>query len=279
MQNLGTLQTTGLGLELFHVQSDTSFEIPPNYPVIRIGKPNEQVPIDIDVLDLPDSDIISRIHAEIIVEGNTYYLIDVGSSNGTFLNGSKLETQTRYPLNLGDTIELGHEHKVTFKFQYKQQNHQTAISTHQTTNIQTQAINNPHQVQAVDRKSKFIGLASMAVGVLIFAAHTRIGFGVGISTILLCFAGVVILLRLDIPFLQNGKLIAISLDQINRNWGWVFIGLGVALILFSGTLFASANLLAILASASLIFAGYKLFKTGKLFGYSLNSIKGLLRKR
>ncbi|MEM6402120.1 MAG: FHA domain-containing protein, partial [Cyanobacteria bacterium P01_D01_bin.116] len=109
MQNLRTLQITGLGLELFHIQSNTSFEIPPNYPIVRIGKPNEQVPIDIDVLDLPNADIISRVHAEIVVEENTYYLIDLGSSNGTYLNGNKLEKHTRYQLNLGDRIDLGND--------------------------------------------------------------------------------------------------------------------------------------------------------------------------
>lgn len=261
MQNLGTLQTIGLGLELFHVQSNTSFEIPPNYSVIRIGKPNEQVPIDINVLYLPSADIVSRVHAEILVEGNTYYLIDVGSSNGTLLNGNKLETHTRYPLNLGDRIDFGNENKVTFIFQYKQQSNQTALARNQPTSIQPQNINNGQQVQVVDRKSKFVGLASMIIGVLIFAANTRIGIGVGISTIVLFIGGVVILLQ----------------RRINRNWGWALIGLGSALILFSGRLFASFNLLAILASAGLIFAGYKLFNTGKIFGYSLNSIKG--RKR
>ena len=262
MQNLSTLQTTGLDLELFHVQSNTSFEIPPNYPVIRIGKPNEQVPIDIDVLDLPNSDIISRVHAEIIVENNTYYLIDTGSSNGTFLNGNKLETNIRCPLSLGDKIELGHNDKVTFIFQYKQQSNQTALAITQATTIQPQAINNAQRIQVVDRKSKFVGLASMIVGVLIFAANTRIGLGIGFPTILLFIGGIIILWQ----------------RRINRNWGWACIGLGAALILFSGRLFASANLLAMLASASLIFAGYKLFRTGKVFGYGLNSIKGLLKK-
>ncbi|MEM9925155.1 MAG: FHA domain-containing protein [Cyanobacteria bacterium P01_D01_bin.50] len=263
MQNLTTLQTIGLDLELFHTQSKTSFEILPNYPVIRIGKPNEKVPIDIDVLELPNSDIISRVHAEIIVENNTYYLIDLGSSNGTFLNGNKLETHIRYPLNLGDRIDLGHDRKVTFIFQYKKQSQQTAIVTNQPTTIQPQVINNSHQVQAVDRKSKLVGLVSMVIGVLIFAGNTRIGFGIGFPTILLCIGGVVILLQ----------------RQINRNWGYALIGLGAGLILFSGRLFASANLLAIFVSVSLIFAGYKLFKTGKIFGYSLNSIKGLLKAR
>jgi pSer/pThr/pTyr-binding forkhead associated (FHA) protein len=263
MQNLGTLQITGLGLELFHTQTLTSFEIPPNYPVIRIGKPNEQVAIDIDVLDLPSADIVSRVHAEIIVENNTYYLIDVGSSNGTYLNDNKLETNTRYPLNLGDKIDLGNENKVTFIFQYKQQHQQAAIATTQPTTIQAQAINNEPPLQAVDRKSKFVGLASMVAGILIFAANTRIGLSLGFPTVLLWIGGAFILVR----------------HPINRNWGWGLIGLGTALLLFSGRLFTSFNFLALLVSASLIFIGYQLFRNGKVFGYGLNSVKGLFKKQ
>ncbi len=262
MQNLGTLQTTGLGLELFHTQTLTSFEIPPNYPIVRIGKPNEKVPIDIDVLDLPDADIVSRVHAEIIVEENTYFLIDVGSSNGTYLNDNKLENHTRYPLNLRDKIDLGNDSKVTFIFQYKQQSQQTAIATNQPTTIQLQAINNEQQIQAVNRGSRFVGLASMVGGILIFAANTRIGLSLGFPTILLWIGGAFILI----------------VRPINRNWGWGFIGLGTALLLFSGRLFTSFNFLALLVSAGLIFVGYQLFRNGKVFGYSLNSITGKKQK-
>lgn len=262
MQNLGTLQTTGLGLELLHTQTNTSFEIPPNYPIIRIGKPNEQVPIDINVVDLPSADIVSRVHAEIVVENNTYFLLDTGSSNGTSLNGNKLETHTRYPLNLGDRIDFGNDNQVTFIFQYKQQSQQTAIVTNQPTNIQSQDTNHVQQLELVDRKSKVVGLVSIVLGVFIFAANTRIGFGFGFPTILLWIGGIFILLQ----------------RRINRNWGWGLIGLGSALLLFSGRLFASANLLAIIASASLIFVGYQLFRNGKVFGYGLDSVKGLLKK-
>jgi len=263
MQNLSTLQTTGLGLELFHTQSNTSFEIPPNYPVVRIGKLNEQVPIDIDVLNLPDSDIVSRVHAEICVQDNTYYLVDVGSSNGTFLNDNKLENNRRYPLNLGDRIDLGSENKVTFIFQYKQQNQQTAIVTNQPTTIQPQAINNNQLIQVVDRKSKFVGLASMFVGTLIFAVNTRIGLSLGFPTILLWAGGVFILVQ----------------RRVNPNWGWGLIALGTALLLFSGRLFTSFNFLALLVSASLIFTGYQLFRNGKVLGYGLNSVKALAVKQ
>ncbi|MEM6399090.1 MAG: FHA domain-containing protein, partial [Cyanobacteria bacterium P01_D01_bin.116] len=199
---------------------------------------------------------------EIVVEENTYYLIDLGSSNGTYLNGNKLEKHTRYQLNLGDRIDLGNDGKVTFVFQYKKQSQQTAIVTNKTINIQPQAINNEQSLQVVDRKSKFIGLASMFLGTLIFAANTRIGLTLGFPTILLWIWGIYILFQ----------------NRINRNWGWGLIGLGTGLLLLSGRLFTSFNFLALLISASLIFAGYQLYRNGKVFGYSLSSVKELFKK-
>ena len=187
----------------------------------------------------------------------------MGSSNGTFLNDNKLENNRRYPLNLGDRIDLGSENKVTFIFQYKQQNQQTAIVTNQPTTIQPQAINNNQLIQVVDRKSKLVGLASMFVGTLIFAVNTRIGLSLGFPTILLWAGGVFILVQ----------------RRVNPNWGWGLIGLGTALLLFSGRLFTSFNFLALLISGSLIFAGYQLFRKGKVFGYGLNSVKGLFKKQ
>ncbi|MGH7999024.1 MAG: FHA domain-containing protein [Brasilonema sp.] len=268
MQNLSTSQTTRLSLELFHVQTNTSFELPPNLPVIRIGKPNEQIAPDINVLALPNADVVSRLHAEIQVEGNIYYIIDVGSSNGTFLNGIKLEPKKRYPLNLGDKIELGQQENVTFIFQHKQNFVSTSHSrlTHRATVfpaqiVQPQIVENKKQPQ-VDRHSKLVGLVLMVLGILIISANTQIGLFVRIPGVLLCVAGVVVL----------------SQRQFNRNIGWVLIGLGVAVLLFTGNIFASVNLFAILASSALLFAGYQLFNTGKVLNYSLHFVRKLLKR-
>lgn len=59
-----------------------------------------------------DSDIIisspavSRRHARIFQDGDTYYLQDLGSSNGTYLNGKRLDEVPR-PLKTGDRVGLG----------------------------------------------------------------------------------------------------------------------------------------------------------------------------
>jgi pSer/pThr/pTyr-binding forkhead associated (FHA) protein len=120
MQNSVSLQTANINLELFHVQTDTSFELPRNFAAIRIGKPKQQFTPDIDVSELPNSDYVSRLHAEILAEKSSYYIVDLGSSNGTYLNNVRINARERYPLNLGDKIDLGHGSKVTFIFLNKQ---------------------------------------------------------------------------------------------------------------------------------------------------------------
>ena len=103
--------------KLFHVQTSTSMELPQNLSVIHIGKPNDQIPPDIDVSGFPNSDIVSRVHSDIRVEGDIYYLEDVGSSNGTYVNHTPLLVGNRHRLRTGDRISLGKGDKMTFIFQ------------------------------------------------------------------------------------------------------------------------------------------------------------------
>lgn len=67
-------------------------------PVIRVGR-DESVDI---VIDNPS---VSRNHVEIRREGDRWTVQDLGSSNGTFLNGKRIETAQ--PLTPGDEIGIG----------------------------------------------------------------------------------------------------------------------------------------------------------------------------
>jgi hypothetical protein len=102
---------------LFHVQSDREIELPQNLSVIHIGKPNDRIPPDIDVSGFPNSEIVSRIHADIRLEAGAHYIEDVGSSNGTYINNLPLSSGNRHRLRAGDRISLGKGDMVTFIFQ------------------------------------------------------------------------------------------------------------------------------------------------------------------
>jgi FHA domain len=102
--------------QLNHIQSGTMIDIP-SLNVVHIGKPNEQVPPDIDVSGFPCSEVVSRVHADIRVDGDSLYLEDIGSANGTYINHNLLPKGNRHLLRPGDRISLGKGDLVTFLFQ------------------------------------------------------------------------------------------------------------------------------------------------------------------
>ena len=104
-------------VKLFHVQTNTPIELPANLSVIHLGKPNDLVPPDVDVSGFPHSEVVSRLHADIRVEGDAYYIEDVGSSNGTYINNIPLPRGNRHRLRSGDRISLGKGDLVSFLFQ------------------------------------------------------------------------------------------------------------------------------------------------------------------
>jgi len=119
----GTFAATQLQVQsasLLHLQSNTILEIASNLDVVHLGKPNGQIPPDIDVAGFPDSEVVSRVHADIRIEGDAYYIEDVGSSNGTYINHSPLLQGNRHRLRAGDRIALGKGDLVTFIFQFSE---------------------------------------------------------------------------------------------------------------------------------------------------------------
>ena len=96
--------------------SDTRYELPDNENVINIGRINEQFPIHIDLTHITHANLISRIHASIRREQSRYYIEDVGSSNGSWLNGKPIKPGTRFrqEIHHGDTIAFGRSQTVKF---------------------------------------------------------------------------------------------------------------------------------------------------------------------
>lgn len=103
--------------QLLHLQTNTILDIPPQLEVVHLGKPNDLVAPDIDVSSFPCAEVVSRVHANIRVEGENYYIEDVGSANGTYINHNVLAKGNRHLLCVGDRIGLGKGDLVTFLFQ------------------------------------------------------------------------------------------------------------------------------------------------------------------
>ncbi len=75
-----------------------------------LGRVSEAQPI------MPDIDLtpyqayscgVSRLHAALKREGKRVFITDLGSSNGTFLNGKRLQPHVEYLLNHSDIFSLG----------------------------------------------------------------------------------------------------------------------------------------------------------------------------
>lgn len=115
MAGVTTLQSPNP--QLRHVQTNRILSIP-DVSIVHIGKPNDRYPTEIDLSQFPNSDVVSRSHANLWSEnGLEYYLLDVGSSNGTFINGQMLTPKEKYVLKSGDRIDFGRDQQVSLIFE------------------------------------------------------------------------------------------------------------------------------------------------------------------
>ena len=53
-----------------------------------------------------DSAVVSRVHMRIMEELDDYLIEDLNSTNGTFLNGEKLEGHKPHPIEAGDKVTI-----------------------------------------------------------------------------------------------------------------------------------------------------------------------------
>jgi len=104
-------------VQLVHIQTNTAIDLPPTLDLIHMGKPNKRMPTHIDVSSFPNAEVVSRVHADIRIEGGHYFIEDAGSSNGTYINNVPLLPGNQHRLRSGDRIALGKGNLVTFLFQ------------------------------------------------------------------------------------------------------------------------------------------------------------------
>ncbi|WP_332997161.1 MFS transporter [Scytonema sp. PRP1] len=103
--------------QLLHVGTDRAIELPEHFQVINIGKSSDRIVPEVDLSDFPNSGVISRVHAQIRYDGENYYIQDLNSSNGTFINKYPLIPGVWYKLKPGLLISLGRRDAIAFMFQ------------------------------------------------------------------------------------------------------------------------------------------------------------------
>lgn len=84
-------------------------------------------------IPIPDPEI-SRRHAQFVRQGEGYAIEDLGSTNGTFVNGRRITGLT--PLQHGDTIDCGEAISLEF-FHRPVESDATLFHPHSTTSMQT----------------------------------------------------------------------------------------------------------------------------------------------
>jgi hypothetical protein len=89
-----------------------------SYPLTNetttMGRPDAETQSYPDVeIELDDS--VSRKHAEVRRKGSDFYLVDLGSTNGTMLNGQELRPGVEMLLQHGDRIRMGEKTELVFE--------------------------------------------------------------------------------------------------------------------------------------------------------------------
>jgi FHA domain len=102
-------------LILMDMDVNAQFPLPADNE-ITIGRvdPHRGIRPDIDLSKFDPASRISRRHARITARGSQFYIEDLGSANGTIINGrTRLKPQEPYPLVNGDVLKIG---ETTLKF-------------------------------------------------------------------------------------------------------------------------------------------------------------------
>ncbi len=103
-QKLGRVTKTAPNLKLVHTTSGRTAVI--NKASFWIGKE------DVDLLI--DKDVISRKHAEIIVRGNRYFVMDNNSTNKTYVEGKTIPGKTAIEIFNGTKIKFVDEEYIFY---------------------------------------------------------------------------------------------------------------------------------------------------------------------
>jgi pSer/pThr/pTyr-binding forkhead associated (FHA) protein len=153
--------------------TETTHELGENE--ITIGR------IEENMLQIEDGSVSSR-HAILTLRGDDYILTDIGSTNGTRLNGQDLAPDAEHPLRDGDQIRFGHVETV-----YLSENaaaaqplpaEETVTTAPASSSARPQNFANASPFQSKKKKSNPAGMAIMGLSVVALLA-----FGYAVSLI------------------------------------------------------------------------------------------------
>jgi uncharacterized ubiquitin-like protein YukD len=89
-------------------ENGTVFPLTSKVTLIGRNDSKSGIFVEIDLTAyIADPKIISRKHAQIEQEGDRFYVVDLGSVNGTKLNGQRLTPREKKPVWEGDVLEFG----------------------------------------------------------------------------------------------------------------------------------------------------------------------------
>lgn len=80
------------------VKNGTSDEVPISKPSFIIGRMREQVDYAVD------NNTVGKVHAEIVSKNGLYFIKDLNSRNGTYINGERIESNRECQLRNNDRI-------------------------------------------------------------------------------------------------------------------------------------------------------------------------------
>ncbi|HET9623307.1 MAG TPA: FHA domain-containing protein [Kofleriaceae bacterium] len=143
--------------------SEPGIELPPfliTYPDTSIGREQAGTSGGLlsDRLSVPDSSV-SREHARITWEHNTYVIHDLGSTNGTFVNGFRVDA---FPIKHGDQLLVG---KVAFLAQPYNPKAGTATTEDRHNITRVQPVTGA-KTQSGDRTTARLNAASCGFGAI-----------------------------------------------------------------------------------------------------------------
>jgi hypothetical protein len=91
----------------FLAENGSRIEIPPGSSLVgRKDRITNVVP-EVDLTPLDEGRVVSRRHAQVEADGDQCQLRDLGSTNGTFVNGRRVPPSVACPLAAGDQVSFG----------------------------------------------------------------------------------------------------------------------------------------------------------------------------